>query len=349
MVCLCFGAVARAYDYGPNDLVTEVVSYDAGSGAGYYDYPDSALGRPTIDTDYYGALRPVVSVYPSWLPGDIVTVGVGGHLTLKFSHKVADDKNNPYGFDFIVFGNAMQAIDGVNPWTYGDPCDVKIKTSQSDSEFGKVSVSQDGATWYTFENGPFADSFAPTLGREYDPANPNDSYEGWVNLWWGEVTNPTLPFDPNLEPNDFKGASVAQMCEAYGSSAGGTAFDLQNLAPEDYEALSIDPNTGRRWIQYVKIECTATDPEQGPLPEVDAISDVSCCGDYKHAFPVGDVSEDCTVDYEDLRLLSYYWLAEISDQNDPAKSADIYEDAIVNFRDFALIEANWLGCTWECE
>ncbi len=340
------GCAAFGYEYDASDFAVDVNYYSAGDGAGYYTEPWTAIGRPSVDTDYLGSWRPVVTVYPQWLPTSLVTVGVGGELILQFDHAVADDRNNPYGIDFIVFGNALQAIDGTTDWTYGDPNAVRIKTGQVESEQGKVSVSQDGVIWYSFENGPWADSFAPTLGRVYDPNEPNEGYPGWENLWWGEVTNPTIPFDPNVEPGDFNGVTVAEMSTAYGESAGGTGFDLRWLERDDYELLVEDGNTGRKWIQYVKIECTAPDPEEGPLPEVDAVSDASCCGDWKHPFPAGDVTHDCSVNLEDVLVLGMYWLTEATGTSD---GADVFEDGWVDFKDFAVVGADWGMCTWHCE
>jgi len=83
--------------------------------------------------------------------------------------------------------------------------------------------------------------------------------------------------------------------------------------------------------------------------EIDAISDVSCCGDYKHPSPVGDLNGDCRVDYDDLDLLILYWRAEISGPDDPAAVADINGDGTVNFDDWVLLAEHWLECTWQCE
>ncbi len=348
-MCALMGVTALGYEYDASDFAMDVNYYNAGDGAGYYTEPWTAVGRPSVDTDYWGSWRPVVTVFPQWLPSALVTVGVGGELILKFDHAVADDKNNPYGIDFIVFGNALQAIDGVTDWTYDDPNAVRIKTGQVKSEQGKVSVSQDGVIWYSFENGPWADSFAPTLGRVYNPNEPNTGYPGWENLWWAQVTNPTMPFDPNVEPGDFNGVTVAEMSRAYGESAGGTGFDLQWLDANDYAALAENPDTGRKWIQYVKIECTAADPEEGLLPEIDAVSDVSCCGDFRHPFPAGDVTGDCVVDIADVLMLGEYWLWDVTDPNEPAAQADVFEDGWVDFKDFAVLGGDWRMCTWDCE
>jgi len=342
LIFLISCGIAEALICDANDFVKEVISYNAGLGAGYYYIlPASALGRPREDTNYLGALRPVVPVYPQWLPSDIVTIGVGGHLILKFNHKVADDENNPYGYDFIVFGNAMMTLDGVNNWEYGDPQAAILLNGQVNSEFGRVYVSQyNNEDWYEFKQGPYADTYAPTLGRVYDPNDPNQSYVGWNNQWWAELTDPTLPLDPNVRGEDFAGKSLAELCYAYGKSAGGTAFDLKSLSPDDYAALDTDPKTGRKWIQYIMIECTSTNPSAGVLPEIDAVSDVSCCGDYKRPFSAGDLNKNCRVNPEDLMIMTIYWLCEV-EQTQEADVADIYRDGFIDFLDFAVLADNW--------
>jgi hypothetical protein len=347
---LLLTALVIGQDYDANDFAVEMVSYQSGDGAGIYDDPYTALGRPSIDTDYLGSQRPVVPVFPQWLPSKIVTVGRGGHLILKFNHRVGDDENNPYGVDFIVFGNAFQLINSFNDWTYGDPCEALIETGAVNVEPAKISVSQDGVNWYSFDDGPFGDSFAPTLGRIFDTNEPCDVYPGWNNQWWGQVTNPTIPLDPNLIPDDFEGVSVAEMCEIYGHSAGGTGFDISELDPCDLAQLAVDSNTGRRWVEYIKIESVATEPDDDLVPEIDAVGDVIACGDYKHPFPAGDINKNCRVDFEDVEVFSRYWLEEVSGE-EKAAVADIYkdEDMIVNFKDWAVLAGALSECTWKCD
>lgn len=349
MLCLGISAVALAMGYDANDFATEVVSYTQGDGVGYdvinlqlYNHPETALGRPTLLTtgDWTigpGILMPVVPVYPAWRSFEIVTIGRGGELVLKFNHRVGDDENNPYGIDFIIFGNSWWPVASGGFWGPNSNPETVVVGSTFYKDRGIVSVSQDGVNWYTFSNGPYADDFAPTASYQWDD----------VNNVWGRELDPTRPVDPNLTPASFNGKSVAEIIDIYNGSAGGTGFDLKWLAPNDYQALAIDPNTGRRWIQYVKIE---SDPNNSTLlPEVDAVADVSCCGDYKHPIVAGDINRDCRVDYRDLRILCDYWLAEINGPNDPAAIADIYEDGIVNFYDLALMAENWLRCTWACD
>jgi len=326
MACYSFAVSALAADFDPNDFAIEVISYNAGDVSSHKD-PCTALGRPSVDTDYFGADRPVVPVYAAWGQDQVVKVGFGGHLVLKFSHKIGDDENNPYGVDFIVFGNAFQRIGGGVSWEYQDPATVTINSDDVYAEPGLVSVSQDGQTWYAYDdpNQPKADTFAPTLGRMYDPNNAVDTYPGWDNQWWAGVTNPTCPLDPNLTPADFVGKTVAEVCEIYGVSAGGTGFDLQDLAADDYAALGADEQTGRRWIQYVKVEYTESILYE---TEVDAVADVSSCGDYRHPCVGGDFNLDCRVNFLDFAILASRW---------------VDEDGL------GALAGNWLTCNWECD
>jgi hypothetical protein len=332
LLCICFGACAYGYDDG--DFAVSVESYDSTGVGETHNNPNVAIGRPSVDTLYYADERPVVPLFAASGSHQIVTVGFGGHLVLKFDHRVSDDENNPHGVDFIVFGNAWQMIGFEQKWHYGDPKQAMVATDIVFNEPGMVSVSQDGETWYSYDwsvdpNAPAADDFAPTLGRVFDESDPYDGYDGWENLWWGDKTDPTVPLDPNITASDFKGKSLAEVCLMYGESAGGTGFDLRGLAAADYEALSVDSVTGRRWIQYVKIE--SVDVDNINTPEIDAVADVSACGDYKHPYPVGDMNFDCRVDLGDFALLAADWLSTSSDS------------------ELALLAANWLTCSWDCE
>jgi hypothetical protein len=314
VVWLFVTTIAFGLDYDSNDFAIEVVQYVEGSGVGNdwlsgqpFNDPNSALGSPTLETTGDGwYIRvdenvPVVPVYPPFRAFELVTVGSGGRLTVKFNHRVANDENNPYGIDFIIYGDA-QVFSGGEGWTNGNP-EETIVTGSVFAEPGIVSVSQDGNDWYYFSNGPYADGFAPTASYEWDD----------VNNVWAEELDPTRPVDPDLTAANLNGKTVAEVIEIYNGSAGGTGFDIGVL--------------GLDWIQYVRIE---DDPDSSAKTEIDAIADVSCCGDYKHPYPVGDLNKDCRVDFVDFTILAQDWLAG-SDWDDLATLAD-----------------NWLDCTWKC-
>ncbi|HUU85847.1 MAG TPA: hypothetical protein VM243_20305 [Phycisphaerae bacterium] len=288
--------VARAqYQYDPGDFAVTIGEYVEGTGVGSdyisgdpFDDPYAALGRPTVDTtgDRWNIPLdgpvPVVPVYPAFRSYEVVSIGLDGQIILVFDHPVVNEPRNPYGIDFVVFGNASQAIAGGAPWTNGDPNDM-IAGPSGLIEPGAVSVSQDGQSWYTFTDSPIpgtdapsCDVFAPTLGRVYDPDNPDMSIGQW-NEWWGVPTDPTWPLDPRLTWSDFGGQTVADIAQTYEESAGGTGFDLEWL-----------PEPGLDWIQYVRI----VGPSAGGTPELDAVSDV---------FPrLGDFDRDDDLDLADF-------------------------------------------------
>lgn len=260
-------ASASPYVFNPSDFATQVVDYVEGSGVPAdflsgekFNNPGTALGRPTVDTTGDGFFiqvseaAPVVPVGGAFRASELVSVGQGGRLTLKFDHPVVNDPGNPFGIDLIVFGNAT--LSSKSAWINRDPTAVAAG-GQLFAEAGDVSVSQDGKNWFHFANGKFADTFAPTLGRVYDPAHP-DPTVGAFNQWWAGPANPTVPLDPSLDAAALDGKSVAEIAQLYGESAGGTGFDLADV--------------GLPWIQFVRIENFT----KGLLtPEIDAIADVA--------------------------------------------------------------------------
>jgi hypothetical protein len=286
-------------------FASEVISYVAGTGVGIdpisgepYNDPSRALGPPTVDTTGDGfdipadEVVPVVQVYSAFRAFELVTIGADGSLVLRFDHPVENHPRNPYGIDFTIFGNASVIIDWQNPWLNGDPNATTIGDLGGFIEPGTVSVSQDAIAWHTFStdqgphadpespyfltDGPFADVFAPTLGRIYDPEHPDPGLGGW-NLWWSFPTDPTAPLDPRLTWDHLYGRTVAEAAILYEHCAGGTGFDLNWLEGADLD-----------WIQYVRI----TAPSAGAKPEIDAVADV---------FPhLGDCDADGDVDLTDL-------------------------------------------------
>ena len=151
-----------AYVFGPNDFAVQVVEYTTnGTEVEGYTNAASALGRPTVDTDYKGEIAPAVPVLSPWRDNEVVSIGYGPdgtseavHLTLKFGRAVEDDVNNPYGLDFIVFGNTWFMLTGGQEWTNDDPGEVSIPSAILTSEAGRVSVAQSASgPWYTYGGG----------------------------------------------------------------------------------------------------------------------------------------------------------------------------------------------------
>ncbi len=319
IVILCSAGVCRASEFATTLIY-------AGGTFGPYPYNDpcSILGEPTswiYDNDSYYKYNTFVAcsmVYGAWntgfndpnKPGDpnnpstpkkqlIVTLGPGSSIIVGFDHKVLDEPDNPYGMDLIVFGNAAFTIQGaVDPNSDMDTLCLSSVGSVI-AEKVKVQVAaypnpanpSDPNSWFGFSYGPSADGLFPTNRFAWDSANKR----------WGQPLNPLKPVNPNLKASNFAGLTVSQAIALYDGSAGGTGFDLEWLKPEDYQQLPIDPQTGKRWIQYVRLSY-----EGLTAGEVDAVADaaptkVPC-------FPAGDINYDYRVDLQDLMILAQNWL-----------------------------------------
>src|ERR1041384_611947 len=75
-----------------------------GSGLGYTN-ASAALGQPSrITPGPFGG--PVDPFNPPYLRDQIVSMGEGGSLTVRFSTPIRHLATHPFGRDFMVFGNA---------------------------------------------------------------------------------------------------------------------------------------------------------------------------------------------------------------------------------------------------
>ncbi|MCE5314529.1 MAG: hypothetical protein ABFD49_08560 [Armatimonadota bacterium] len=263
-LALCTGASAT--DWYASDVVN---SFRLGNPP--YNDPAATLGKPSTwvnNSETLGEVDPcaVTLIYPAWnvgLNGEklIATIKAktstlaAGYITVKFDTPIYDDPNNWHGKDFIVFGNAFFAASISDP-NAADTAENMILTAYDGTsisiEPSLVSVSPDGkdGNWYTYENGPYADDYAPTHVFAWD----------WINNCWlknssGEEVELdfTRPVDPTWTESSFANKSCAQAIDMYEGSGGGTAFDLAE--------------SGFDWIQYIRVDGTGG--------EVDAFSRVS--------------------------------------------------------------------------
>lgn len=254
-----------------------------------YNQASNVLGHPTMgiftSSSTYGDSGSTINpAYPAWSGGRLLSLvgdddeGTPGFVTIKFDHDVLDDPNNPFGIDFLVFGNAFGVRDSdENIQLTTDPLTVSF-TGKGSYENALVEVSQDGETWYPYEKGPYADSFMPTLGYLYDPAAPDTGlFNG--NLYWGRAARATRPVNPACSFSSFSGLNLAQVCQRYDGSAGGTGFDLAELL------LLPENGNGVKWIRYVRISCVEESNDEGDfgynVPEIDAVADVAPVSDYE--------------------------------------------------------------------
>lgn len=238
-LCVVLVLAAASGACASNPFATSVVSYVPGSNpvTGFTN-PSSALGEPTRYTGVGVFPSAVTPFNPPFLGSEVVSLGVGGSLTLRFDQPVTNDPQNPFGVDLLVFGNAFY-----NDSTYP----LGIASGVISGGHGQVDVSVDGTNWFTVPGLP-ADAEFPTLGYS-DLTDPYAVNPGSV------LSDFTRPVDPSF---NAMGKNFAQLVAAYNGSGGGSGIDF---------AI-----TGLSSIQFVRI----TNPLTSSVTvEVDAVSDVS--------------------------------------------------------------------------
>ena len=185
-----------------------VVEYQ--SGTGYtpgYTNATAAIGSPScITTGDFGG--PVDPFAPPYTQAQLVSIGTGGSLTLRWDSALKNAIGNPDGLDFTVFGSTgfLMTNDFDANWSpIGAPAtDGSLFNPNSGTQ--KISVSSDGKTWYVLDpaKAPKLDHYYPTDGS-------------------GDFG---IPMSASLKPIEFSGKTLEQMRALYRGSAGGTSFDL---------------------------------------------------------------------------------------------------------------------------
>jgi hypothetical protein len=207
----------------------EVVSYDPGAGfAARFTHPESALGEPSRANPFGEATDPF---NPPYGTNQIVSVGAGGSLVIRFGTPVLNHPNNLHGLDFTIFGGAGFIITNEFDFTtfdwIGAPATDGSLFAQSTGET-RVSVSRDGLNFFLLNPAlaPAVDDFPPTDGG-------------------GSFHSPLLP---GLIAGDFAGATLEDIRTLYNGSAGGAGYDISWA--QDVAGNSVNLPT----IQFIRID-----------------------------------------------------------------------------------------------
>lgn len=242
-----------AYVCDTNDFAVQIVSTNNVYSTSPYNDPTAVLGRPTLKfINHFGGgttNRVKLIEASTWTATDgsrvITEIANGGQITVNLGRKVYDDPNNPYGVDFIIYGNSFFSAGGASG-AISDGTDLN-SVQLSSGFYGHptvVSVSQDGTHWFTF---PGAQTLFPDNAYRWDEAS---------HSWTDEPMNPTKPLNPSLYSMNFGGSSVADGLEQFMGATGGSGYDLKA--------------SGLPWIQYVRIQ-----PAAGTYTVIDAIAAVN--------------------------------------------------------------------------
>jgi hypothetical protein len=214
-----------------------VLSYNPGTGfAAGFTNATAALGAPSSGSS-------ITPFAPAFQKSQIVSVGAGGSLTLHLSSPIVHAPSNPFGIDFMVFGNSGFVITNGN-FSGGGITDGSLFGNNTGSTH--VEVSADGANWFMLN---------PSLAPTVDGLFPTDG-----------TGNPLIPADPSLSGASFAGLGLSGIRSLYAGSAGGTGFDLSwtqdangnsvSLPEADY--VRVDVLSGKSEIDAVSV---APEPE----------------------------------------------------------------------------------------
>jgi hypothetical protein len=191
----------------------------------------------------------------------------GGYIIYEYAAPIIDDPANPYGIDFIVFGNSFAGSPGL-------------------AEPGNVLVSYDGISWYTLAGSLHYDDNAHwNVSKSYTSGSGFPDTDKYPLFNWGGITD-TLTFS-GTELIQTNGSSNAPY-PAFGYADVGkmppTTGD-NNVAANPYTGL-INGSTDRtdgfdlKWavdaagqpvelpngVKYIKIQ-TATGIDGGAIGE----------------------------------------------------------------------------------
>lgn len=232
----------------------EVVSYDAGVGAspGFND-PASALGSPTRYTGV-GVFPGVVSPFnPPYLTSELVSIGEGGHLTLRLQSFAV---SQPGGLELGVFVNVGLIDDDFPNGQVGDP------PGAFGIDSALVDVSEDGLDWHSLGLHTFD---VPT--NAYTDVSPFSTVPGSILSDFG------LPFDGTLA--DFAGLRYSDpgnpdVLSLLNGSGGGNWLDLPSGGQFAYVRFSVpddgDPFTSASFELDAVVVATAAVGVQAPEP-----------------------------------------------------------------------------------
>lgn len=220
-VAALIGPAAGRSDLPPHMHAAEVVEYEAGTNPapGFTD-PSVVLGPPSRYTANVPQPGVVSPFQPAHHPSQVVSIGAGGHIVLRFVPPITDDALHFHQCDLIVFGNSMFT-------NVGWPGAIAGSLA---ADGGTIELSADGAQW-TLVEGVDADGLFPTLG--YLDAGPFGASPG------GVLSDGVRPVNPSLAAEDMHGATHAAIVSMYAGSAGGIGIDIGAYGLETVEFVRI--------------------------------------------------------------------------------------------------------------
>jgi len=224
-----------------------VVSYVPGANpeAAFTSDAAVALGPPQRVTGELLGFPGSITMFASAFGTDeIISIGEGGELVVRFDEPIIDDPAHPFGADLLIFGN-----------TFFTTSDFEVGNITGDNrEPATVEVSADNVNW--FEVSMSADALFPTQGFIDAPIfGTDDNFEPAGSI----PTDFLKPVNPAFTIDDFLGLTYAEALALYDGSGGGTGIDIgpTGLASVSYVRLSVPAGAGHS----AEIDALAAVPE----------------------------------------------------------------------------------------
>ena len=222
----------------------EIVQYEAGVGfSARFTHPQVALGEASR-VNPFGELTDQFN--PPYGTNQIVSIGAGGSLTVRFHTPILNHPNNIAGLDFTIFGNTGFIITNEFDLTtfnwIGTPATDGTLFAESTGET-RVWVSDDGVVFYLLN---------PALAPRVDSFPPSDGAGSFH-----------VPIPAELGSDDFAGATLEGIRTLYGGSGGGASYDISWAQDSGGHPVVL------KTIRYVRVEVWSG------KTEVDAIAAVA--------------------------------------------------------------------------
>jgi len=277
LLWMMFLTVLASAAMSESPFAVSVVDYSPGPGQfvgnPQFNNPDRALGRPYGMTDSYADNT------------SVVTLGDGGSITLAFDHNVTDDPDNPGGYDFIVFSNAL-FVDGDPTFRWQEPAFVEI--------------SQDGEVWYLILPNILPSALVGGLNTGQSETVLRNYAEYTPALQLPQLRFPSLP--QYRTPEEFYTTPDRQSVEGDMSSylidqtsGGGDAFDIADAVCQAAPGVPLTDEQGNlvpagiSWFRYIRLtDAVVGDNVISPYGELGEVSaEIDAVADIAPAVSVG--------------------------------------------------------------
>lgn len=288
-----FVLIASPVMAGDDPYADIVVSYVVGTApAPGFTNPATALGEPerlTGEPLFPAAVTPFQGAF---LTSEIVSIGTGGSLVLKFDTPVSDDPANPFGIDLLVFGNSFFLDESFPSGVVGG----------INAEGGTIEVSADGTAWHAIP-GVQADGLFPTCG--------SSDVSAYAEAPGRVLTDFTKPVDPSIVMEDLIGLGYDEVMAVYAGSGGGAGVDLATVGLDAISYVRISNPVGARFSVEIDavsdVVPAALFADLNGDGQVDGIDLALLLGAWGPGSGAADLNRDGQVNGLDLALLLGAW------------------------------------------